>query len=564
MLLRPRQTEFVDRVVAALETHGNTLGVAPTGAGKTICMGAVLGRLLDGGHRALVLQHRDELTRQNVEKCQAINPGLDPSVVDASGKDFGGRAIFAMVPTLARPRNLDRLPPVDLIVVDEAHHAPAETYRRIIDRAQELNSAVKLLGLTATPRRADKKALREIFSNVADQVLVGELIASGHLVRPRTFVIDLGLQNQLLAAKRRAADFDPEEINAIMNHAPVNAAVVEHWSERAADRQTVAFTSTVSHAAELAAAFRAKGITAAVVHGDMPAGERVAILEAYDRGAVQVLANCFVLGEGWDHQPTSCVLLLRPTSFKSPWTQMIGRGLRPVDPRLYPGVEKSDCLVLDFGVSTILHGSLEQSVDLDAKLAAVARERNGNGVAATRSCPSCSAEVPAVAVDCPMCGERFFDEIARLLNFELVEIDLLERSNFAWTDVSRETDGSLMVAHGFEGFAVVQRDGATWVAVAGMQKREGQKGTAEIIAKGDRSVCLARADDFMNATESAETAHKSRAWTQQAPTPKQWQYLPSWVNPDGLTRYGACCHLDLKFNGALISRALTGPVWEVA
>ena len=148
MLLRPRQTEFVDRAVAALRERGNTLAVAPTGFGKTIALAAIIGRLLAGGGRALVLQHRQELVSQNVAKFQIVNPALSVSVVDAGAKDFSGRAVFAMVPTLARPRTLHMLPAVDVVVIDEAHHAAAKTYRRIIDRTRVLNPAVMILGLT--------------------------------------------------------------------------------------------------------------------------------------------------------------------------------------------------------------------------------------------------------------------------------------------------------------------------------------------------------------------------------------------------------------------------------
>ena len=100
MLLRPRQTEFVDRTLAALHERGNTLAVAPTGFGKTVALAAIVGRLFAAGGRALVLQHRQELVAQNVEKFLIINPALPASVVDAAAKDFSGRAIFAMVPTL--------------------------------------------------------------------------------------------------------------------------------------------------------------------------------------------------------------------------------------------------------------------------------------------------------------------------------------------------------------------------------------------------------------------------------------------------------------------------------
>ena len=455
------------------------------------------------------------------------------------------------------------MPAVDVLVIDEAHHAAAKTYRRIIDRAKELNPETMVLGLTATPRRADKKALRSIFDNMADQVTLGELIQTGHLVRPKTFVVDLGVQDELLAVKRRAADFDPEEVDAIMNHAPLNEAVVEHWRERARDRQTVVFTSTVAHAHELAEAFRAEeGVRAATVHSGMPEAERREVLSAYDEGHLQVVTNCFVLGEGWDHPPTSCVVLLRPTSFKSTWVQMIGRGLRPLDPQLHPGVVKTDCLVIDFGISTILHGTLEQQVDLDGKLAAVAQRSESNGASA-KVCPACGAEVPPAVVECPLCGERLIDDVTRLLNFELVEIDLFDRSNFAWTDVSPQQDGGQMVATGFDSFAVVTRRGDHWAAIGGLQPKDGER-TARIIAVGDRAVCLARADDFMNENESAETAHRSRAWTKQPPTEKQRAYLPASARSPDLTRYGASCHLALRFNSRLIERALMGPAEEVA
>ena len=309
-------------------------------------------------------------------------------------------------------------------------------------------------------------------------------------------------------------------------------------------------------------AFQAQGIRAAVVHGGKAPAERQAVLGAYDRGRIQVLANCFVLGEGWDSPPTSCILLLRPTSFKSTWIQMIGRGLRPLDPRLHPGRVKTDCQVFDFGISTILHGTLEQQVNLDAKLAAVAQRAEGNGTSA-KACPGCGAEVPPAAVECPLCGERLIDEVAKLVNFELVEIDLFDRSNFAWTDVSPGQDGACVVATGFESWAVVLRHGQHWAAIGELQPKDGRR-SASVIAAGDRSVCLARADDWVNEHESAETAHRSQAWTKHPPTGKQMAYLPALASRRDLTRYAASCHLARRFNGKLIDAALAGAADEVA
>ena len=150
MILRPRQREFVTRCVGALKTHGNTLGVAPTGAGKTICLSGTAGEFLaHPDAKACVLAHRDELTAQNQSKFSRVNPGISTSVFDARQKSWAGQATFAMVQTLAR--NLDQLPTLDLLVIDEAHHSAAPTYRQVIDaptprknnpRSNPLNGAI--------------------------------------------------------------------------------------------------------------------------------------------------------------------------------------------------------------------------------------------------------------------------------------------------------------------------------------------------------------------------------------------------------------------------------------
>lgn len=547
MLLRPRQKTFVERSVQALGEHGNSLAVAPTGAGKTIMLSAVAGRMVGGTDaKACVLAHRDELTDQNRTKFGRVNPKIVTSVVDAREKLWRGQVTFAMVPTLTRSANLGAMPALDLLVIDEAHHAAADSYRRIIDQALHNNPMCRIYGVTATPNRGDKKGLRPVFSNVADQIRIGELIASGHLVPPRTFVVDVGVQDALSNVKRTVDDFDMAEVDAIMNRAPVTEAVVRHWKEKAGDRQTVVFCSTVDHARNVTAAFNEAGAPAAMVYGDMGDADRRSVLAAYASGDIRVVVNVSVLTEGWDHPPTSCVVLLRPSSYKSTMIQMVGRGLRTVSPDEHPGIIKTDCIVLDFGTSTLLHGSLEQDVDLDG--------HEANGEAPTKDCPECGAVVPISVTECPLCNhvwERGGDG-EPLGDFIMSEVDLLKRSSFRWCDLFG--DDAALVANGFSAWGGVFFLNGRWYGIGGLQRQR-----PKILAIGERTVCLAAADDWLNENESDETAHKTRRWLNQAPTEKQLAHLPPEYRQDfGLTRYQASALLAFKFNRGAIRSLVFG------
>ncbi len=539
MLLRPRQKLFVERSVSALDEHQNTLAVAPTGAGKTIMLSAVIGeKLRDSAAKAVVLAHRDELTDQNRSKFHRVAPDITTSVVDASEKSWAGQATFAMVPTLTRGANLDAMPALDLLVIDEAHHAVADSYRRIIDRALQLNPLCRIYGVTATPNRGDRKGLRPIFSNVADQIRIGELIRTGHLVPPRTFVIDVGVQDQLAKVRRVGDDFDMGAVGQIMNQAPVTEAVIRHWHEKAGTRQTVMFCSTVEHATTVTAALNAAGVKAELVTGDMADGERRDALARYAAGRSQVVVNVAVLTEGWDHPPTSCVVLLRPSSYKSTMIQMVGRGLRTVNPEEHPGVIKTDCIVLDFGTSSLLHGCLEQDVDLLG--------HEAGGEAPTKTCPECDATVPLAVMECPLCGHSFDlgggAASEPLSDFIMSEIDLLKRSSFQWCDLFG--DDAALMANGFNAWGGIFCLNGRWYAVGG-----GKAHRTRLLAIGERMVCLAAADDWLNEHETDESAHKSKSWLRESPTARQLAFLPPAARADlGMTRYQASALLTFQFN----------------
>lgn len=549
MMLRPRQRLLVERSLQALYIHGNTLAVAPCGAGKTICLSAVAGSMLtEPDAKACILAHRDELTEQNRSKFALVNPDITTSVVDANEKCWAGRATFAMVQTLARDRNLAAMPTLNLLVIDETHHAAAPSYRRVIDRALAKNPRIRIYGATATAVRSDGQGLGEVFTNVADQITLAELIASGHLVPPRTFVIDVGAQDALKHVPRLASDFDMTEVESILNKTPINEAVIRHWREKAGGRKTIVFCSTVAHAQSVQRAFVEAGIGTVLIHGELPDAERRARLAEYESGGAQVVVNVAVLTEGYDYTPTACIVLLRPSSHKSTLTQMIGRGLRTVDPNEYPGVVKTDCMVLDFGTATLMHGSLEQEAELDG--------HESHGPMPTKDCPACQAIVPLGCGECPLCGFEWtgkaVDDHEPLSDFVMSEIGLLKRSNFRWWDLFGHDDA--LMATGFEAWGGVFCLDGYWHAVGG-----GKEIPPRLLAAGSRMASLAAADDWLNEHETADAAHKTRRWLNESPTEKQLAYLPPPMRADyGLTRYQASCLLAFQFNKAAIQRLMLG------
>ena len=544
MMLRPRQSLLVERTLLALGEHGNTLAVAPTGSGKTIMLSAVTGRvLIEPDAKACILAHRTELTGQNRTKFERVNPGMTTSVFDANEKSWLGQVTFAMVQTLSRQSHLEQMPTLDLLVIDEAHHASSDSYRYVIDAVLARNPKASICGLTATPNRGDGKGLREIFSNVADQISLGEMIAAGHLVSPRTFVIDVGVQDALKNVRKTAIDFDMDEVASILDKRLISDAVIKHWKEKAPNRKTIIFCSTVAHAQHVCEAFEAANVNAVLVHGELSGGERKARLAAFESGSAQVVVNVAVLTEGYDYTPTSCVILLRPSSYKSTFIQMVGRGLRTIDPEEFPGLVKSDCIVLDFGTASLMHGSLEQEVNLDGHF--------HDGEAPTKDCPDCGAIVPMACMECPLCGhiwDRQQKDGGVLTDFIMSEIDLLKRSNFRWCDLFGCDDA--LMATGFNAWGGIFFLNGRWYAVGG-----GKDLQPHLLAIGERTVCMAKADDWLNGNESADSAHKTRRWLNEPPTQKQLQYLPQAMRADfGMTRYQASALLSFQFNKSQIHR----------
>jgi superfamily II DNA or RNA helicase len=549
MIFRPYQSGTISKAVLALEKHKDTLVVIPTGGGKTFILSGVASQL-DG--KLCVLQHRQELVSQNILKFKKINPSTRVGIYNADVKSWRGDATFAMAQTLSRPNGLASIPKLDLLIIDEAHHAVASSYRKIVEAVRDKNPDCKIFGVTATPARGDGKGLRAIFSNCCDQISLHSLIRMGFLVRPHTYICTLKGTGEQLAHIRKTAsgEFDLDEAAKILNVTVHNEAVVNKWKELAGDRKTIVFASNVEHARDVTDTFKAAGVRAELVTGETPSGERAALLKQFDKGPIQVLVNVAVLTEGYDSQPVSCVVLLRPCSYKSTMIQMIGRGLRTIDPAEYPGVVKTDCLVLDFGNSLLKHRDLESKVHLDDK---------------QKSCIACGAQIPAGLQECPICGavlirdceyekaEGEIDAPETATDIAMEEIDIINNSPFRWCDLFGS--GKVMMASGFEAWcSVASHDGERWTAVGKLKEER----HARRIMLGERAPCLAAADDFLRMNESDDAAKKNRRWLNDSVTEKQWAHLQRLGFGQDMmlafTKYSAACTLNFFWNRQLIEK----------
>lgn len=358
--LRPYQRDALDRTHAALARGVNSqLGVAATGLGKTIIFCALA---RERGGRTLVIVHRDELVRQAWAKVRESWPGVEVGIVKAGENDIYAQVVVASVQTLSRDRRLGQLTgamvpnegglglarladPFTTVIVDEAHHAHADSYRKVLDA---LNAGQEdgplLLGVTATPDRGDGHGLDDVFAEIVWNYDILWGIRSGFLcdVRAKRVTIDtLNLDN----VKTSRGDYEQGSVGRALEDADAPAWIVQAWKQHASDRRTLVFMPTVALANAMCDTFRHAGVAAAWVSGDMSIDQRRMALDQYSSGVVQVLVNCMVLTEGYDEPRTDCVIQARPTKNRALFTQMIGRGTRK-----HP--DKVDLLVLDVAGSS--------------------------------------------------------------------------------------------------------------------------------------------------------------------------------------------------------------------
>lgn len=386
--LHDYQVTALDRIVDRFMAGKNRILLQmATGTGKTVTFMSLLSHehfsswfaeLPARSRRVLVVAHREEIIQQAAKTALEQNPGLSVGVEQGpSVASPYHDIIVASIQTLSA-RNGVRLARLmepghfGLVIIDECHHAAAQSYRttlarlgflpRSLDTGMGESDAVSwddvetmeralrewdeqaprdrmLLGVTATPNRSDTIGLGCVFQEIAYSFPIRQAVKEKKLVDIVPWVVENHTIN-LDHVKVTAGEFNQKQLAEAVNTQNRNTLAITAWHEHAKDRQTIAFCTSVQHAHDFARIATDAGVSTAVVHGETPREERRAIFQAYQRGEVTMLSNCMIATEGTDLPATSCILHLRPTLSSTLYEQMTGRGLR-----LAPG--KDHCVVID-------------------------------------------------------------------------------------------------------------------------------------------------------------------------------------------------------------------------
>ena len=316
------------------EGHKRTLLVLPTGTGKTVVFSKVAEDQVRSGNRVRILAHRGELLDQAADKMFRMT-GLKSSIEKADKTALGtwNRVTVGSVQSLQRENRLDRFDPnyYGTIIIDEAHHAITDGYRRIIDYFQDAN----VLGVTATPDRGDQRKLGEVFESLAYEYSIVQAIRDGYLCKIIAQVIPLQLD--MTSLKTQAGDYTPGSIDTALD--PYLDQIAEEMKKYCLDRKTVVFLPLIATSKKFQGILNSKGFRAAEVNGQSE--DREQVLKDFAAGKYNVICNSMLLTEGWDCPDVDCIVCLRPTKVRSLYCQMVGRGTR-----ICKG--KDNLLILDF------------------------------------------------------------------------------------------------------------------------------------------------------------------------------------------------------------------------
>jgi len=395
--LRDYQVDGVNGVRNSYRSGFNApLFVLPTGGGKTVVFCHIAEQTAKRNKNVLILVHRVELLRQTSKALTKsgvvhglINPKYTPNLTAS--------VQVASVQTLVR--RLDRIKIPDVIVVDEAHHATAGSWKKVIEAFPN----AKILGVTATPCRGDGRGLGSKYGGVFDDIVIGpqisELIEKGHLVSPVVYAPPQKLDLSNIRIIR--GDYDAKETELAVDKPTITGDAVQHYMKLCSGVPAVAFCVSIKHAENVAEEFRAKGFRAYAVSGEMDDDIRTRILDGLGNGTVDVVTSCDLISEGTDIPAIGCAILLRPTQSTGLYLQQVGRALRKFE-------GKKHSLILDHVGNWRTHGLPDDDRDwtLEGKKRRSKKANDDEENVRIQQCTECFM-VHEPGPECPSCGHVY-------------------------------------------------------------------------------------------------------------------------------------------------------------
>lgn len=368
---------------------------APCGFGKTVVGSYIMKSAATRGYRVMFLTHREELAKQASRTLTRIE--LEHSFVMAAfTMDPRARVHVAMIDTLRN--RIKKLPPPDILLVDECHHAASETWRKIIMHYAESGAVV--IGLSATPERLDGKGLSDIFEVMVPGPSPGDLIERGSLSRFRYLAPPSVLD--LTGVKTLAGEFNSKDLAAATDKPAIIGDAIEHYVRELGGKRAIVFAVNLDHSKHVVEQFNARGIPAEHVDGEMPKDARAAAIKRFETGETLILSNVSLFGEGFDVAACDGVILLRATQSLALHIQMCGRALRP-------HASKEVAVILDHVGNVLRHGLPDENHEWSLegrKKKPKGKKDDKEEVVDIQQCPKCY-QVHRTASVCPHCGHIY-------------------------------------------------------------------------------------------------------------------------------------------------------------
>ena len=330
------QEDMKERIEKALRLHRSVMAQMPTGTGKTYLLTAVIDSFVSNNpmEKVWIVAHRRELVSQIDETVRKFHSyyASDTSSLLSSVKAMSIQWLM---------RHYDEIEEEPgIIVIDEAHHALAKTYKEMWERFPK----AKFLGLTATPCRLNGKGFTDLFDVLVQSWSVPEFISKGRLATYDFMSIKSdGVTQRLIdSLQKRGADGDYQnkEMDMLLNKKPSIERLYQSLEEFGKDRKGIVYAINISHAQKITKLYQENGVKAIAIDSKTPATERQQDIEAFKKGDIQVLVNVDIFSEGFDCPDVEFVQLARPTLSLAKYLQMVGRGLRVAK-------GKKNCVIID-------------------------------------------------------------------------------------------------------------------------------------------------------------------------------------------------------------------------